>query len=76
MERSHNIRSWHLGIFTAGFVEVDPELNTNQVHYIRLRLLNRQKEHVHVADNVLTKRYTSKADHPVRSNLTGDSFFV
>ena len=44
MERSHNIRSWHLCIFTAGFVEVDPELNTNQVHYIRLRLLNRQKE--------------------------------
>ena len=44
MERSHNIRSWHLYIFTAGFVEVDPELNTNQVHYIRLRLLNRQKE--------------------------------
>ena len=42
MERSHNIRSWHLCIFTAGFVEVDPELN--QVHYIRLRLLNRQKE--------------------------------
>ena len=26
MERSHNIRSWHLCIFTAGFVEVDPEL--------------------------------------------------
>ena len=44
MERSHNIRSWHLCIFTAGFVEVDPELNTNQVHYIRLSLLNRQKE--------------------------------
>ena len=54
MERSHNIRSWHLCIFTAGFVEVDPELNTNQVHYIRLSFLIDKKNNVHVAGNVLT----------------------
>ena len=49
----------------TGFVEVDPELNTNQEQNIIDK-----KNNVHVLNGyVLTKRYIGYADHLVGSNF-------